>query len=440
MAFQDYVAQQNGGIRGGRAAGPIQPNELQRQAVIDQLGQPSAPVASQPGQSFTSFQRGGQVRQLPGAGAEVTNKLVSTGASAAATAANAANPVSIGTDMLGKKLKPKEEMPTFGGEFGDITDAYGRRFEGAGPGVAGGAVRGAGYGAFAGPIGAGVGAAIGGIVGAATKNATSAFSDFRVEDAADAIDKMYQQAYGRPASEDEIRSALVGQGWDAQGKDRWVGEKNLFSVLGNIKQNGVIEAQQRAALLAQMGGGPEAVAGGPPAGAVREGAPQGSAGPARGILEGFDAGKLADPTHTSPKYVFARIAQQFDQRDPAQRAAMLEALKADPSGYFRNATLTGDILDTGSDDPKFEGITRFDVVRDVDNGGAWQWAPAGGGGGRQASGAASGAGAVDLGAGRGYGNIPDQVSPDVLAQIRAELERIIAGQPSRDALLAQMGA
>lgn len=241
---------------GGTATGqPLDyqsdPAALQRQAVVNQLA-PPASAATQPGQSFSSFNRGGQTTQLPGMGADTTNKLVSTGAGIAATAAGSMNPVSIGTDYLGKKLKPKEEMPTFGGEFGDLTDQYGRRFEGAGPGIKGGAVRGAGYGAFAGPVGAGIGAAAGAIIGAATRNATSAYSDFSSQDAADAVGRAYQQYLGRPASEQEIRDQLVGQGWNPTGGDRWVGEKGLFSVLGSIKNSP--EAQAYAA----RGGQPSA--------------------------------------------------------------------------------------------------------------------------------------------------------------------------------------
>jgi hypothetical protein len=102
----------------------------------------------------------------------------------------------------------------------------------------------------------------------------------------------------------------------------------------------------------------------------------------RGQLIGFDQGKLDDATHQTPKYVFARIAAQYDVKDPAQRQAMLAALKADPSGYFKNASLggsKGDILNTGSTDPKFEGINQFDIIFAAGEGGkGWTWQPLGG--------------------------------------------------------------
>jgi hypothetical protein len=103
----------------------------------------------------------------------------------------------------------------------------------------------------------------------------------------------------------------------------------------------------------------------------------------RGRLEGFDAGKLADLSHRSPKYVFARIASNFNQADPAQRQAMLQMLRMDPSGYFKNATLVGpkgDQLYLGTEiDPKFEGINQFDVGLGAGAGWrGWGWQPSGG--------------------------------------------------------------
>jgi hypothetical protein len=126
-------------------------------------------------------------------------------------------------------------------------------------------------------------------------------------------------------------------------------------------------------------------------------------------LEGFDAGKLADPTHTSPKYVFARIAQQYNIKDPSQREAMLQALRADPSGYFANATLNGDILDVGANpNSAFDGYTQFDVFRDFDNAQGPQaavWQPLGAGGSTQTQGGyAPPAGYID--------NIQDTVKVD----------------------------
>src|SRR5688572_16914510 len=63
----------------GRPLGPLQqapaePPQLQRQAVIDQLGTPPEPMGAQPrpaqptASAGGAFARGGQVKQLPGAG------------------------------------------------------------------------------------------------------------------------------------------------------------------------------------------------------------------------------------------------------------------------------------------------------------------------------------------------------------------------------------
>lgn len=124
-----------------------------------------------------------------------------------------------------------------------------------------------------------------------------------------------------------------------------------------------------------------------------------------GQLSGFDATKLGNADHNTPKYVFARIAQNYDVSDPAQRQAMLEALRADPSGYFANATLGGSkgdkLIIGGALDPKFEGIGSFDVVQAAGEGGRnWQWLPEGQGG-------SAGAGAV--GGGTGFG-VPSYAS------------------------------
>jgi len=94
----------------------------------------------------------------------------------------------------------------------------------------------------------------------------------------------------------------------------------------------------------------------------------------------WDAGKLADLTHRTPKYNFARIASNFDTTDPSQREQMLAMLRADPSGYFKNATLSGDKLVIGGTlDPAFEGISTFDVFGGS-GAGLWSptWQPAGG--------------------------------------------------------------
>lgn len=529
MAFQDYLRNTGGGINPARPGQPppllqqqAPPPDLQRQAVMDQLGTgtPGSASAAKPmGTPSSTFARGGQVRQLPGMGADTTNKLVGAGATAATAAMGAVNPVSMGTDYLGKKLKPKEEMPTFGGEFGQFTDDYGRRFEGTGPGIKGGAVRGAGYGAMAGPIGAGVGALAGAIVGAATKNAPSAFSDFRVEDAAEAIGNAYQHYLGRPASEEEISAQMQAVGWDPTGGDRWMGEKPLNYIFGTLRDSE--EARQRAtrgAVMDQLGAAPgaaeavqgaaegspwkghpgegapdptvpnaglpdfgefegvratfldpatgaligqkpgqTAMGGGPTASASRtspafpgvtpgaervEGsAPAAATNPGTWDTDGYDAPaviaqnvsqkappgwdqeKWNNPDHQTPKYVWGRITQDDNPDDIAQMLAAYPGASFDGKDKITGIPGLGPIdvykgASTGLNEPQWYDITA---------------AEAEGGGGGQSSGPARSL--ADL---QGVA-IPD-IPPSQLEQIRAELERIIAGQPSRDALMAQMGA
>lgn len=470
----------------GRPVAPLTPApetparpDVNRQAVIDQLAPPAAaapPSAVPPGTPASSrFNRGGEVRQLPGMGADMTNRAVGTGATIASTAMGVANPVTIGTNALGNKLKPKEEMPEFGGEFGHLTDSFGRRFEGAGPGVKGGAVRGAGYGAMAGPIGAGVGAAAGAIIGAATKNATSAYSDFRAEDAAQAIGQAYQEFLGRQASDDEIAGHMANVGWDEQGGDRWMGEKPLNFILGQIKNSP--EAQQRAtrgAVVEQLGSGggsvppPDAmksdqtVKGGPapaspaaaggavrdpaaPADAVRmPGAAQAAAAGDPGSWntdgyaapasiaqhfrqqppEGWDEKKWNDQNHQTPKYVWGRITQDDNPNDIEQMLAAYPGATFDGKDKISGIPGLGPIdvyrgASVGQNTPQWHDINAAE-------GGASNAGPAPAGGGA--------AGAVDPGSGA-----PSITDASTLEQIRAELERIIAGQPSRDALLSQLG-
>lgn len=107
----------------------------------------------------------------------------------------------------------------------------------------------------------------------------------------------------------------------------------------------------------------------------------------RGQLQGFDANKMSSG-HISPKYVFAQHAQNYNVTDPASRDALLKALQADPSGYFKNASWGGSNRDRlvvgGELDPKYGGINTFDVIKGASRGGeAWQWGPEaqGGGGG-----------------------------------------------------------
>jgi hypothetical protein len=430
---------------------PVEPErpQLQRQAVIDQLGTQPLPGSQPTASAGGAFARGGQVKQLPGMAGDRAQQVVGLGASAVSSAAGVANPYGMVGSYLGNKLKPKEEMPEFGGEYGDLTDQYGRRFEGAGPGVAGGAAKGAGYGAVAGPMGAAVGAGVGALIGAATKNATSAYSDFRVEDAAQIVRDAYKKYLGREASDDEVMGNLVGQGWDPKDGDRWVGEKGLRgkgAVLDQIRDSPEAQAfRARGSVIDQLGtGGEPTVETSVPAGAERISGSASGAAPAgggRGKLEGF-GGMTADgrsklEASDSPKYQVARVLQNYPSTPEGLRQALPELQKLGLGDVSIGGSKGDKLTFSGQTDPRFNGVTTFDVIRAAGNGGeAWVWQGEGGAAPAAAGGGANAAGSVDLG---NRAPQPDVLDGDTLARLRAELERIMSGQPDRQALLSQMG-
>jgi len=94
------------------------------------------------------------------------------------------------------------------------------------------------------------------------------------------------------------------------------------------------------------------------------------------VLEGFNHEKLANLNHRTPKYIFARVAQQADLagvRDKAGAEAVLRSLLPD----LQTAGL--DVLDVRGDSLKLriEGReTWIDVVRGASSGNpAFQWLP-----------------------------------------------------------------
>lgn len=111
------------------------------------------------------------------------------------------------------------------------------------------------------------------------------------------------------------------------------------------------------------------------------------------MLEGFDLGKLQSG-HDSPKYQFGRVMSQFDPTKGITQE-LLDALNKLGLGTVSGS---GDKLRIGGNvDPRFEGITEFDIARDLGKGG-WQWQgiggpgyqPSGGGGGYTPSAATGG--------------------------------------------------
>lgn len=232
-------------------------------------------------------------------------------------------------------------------------------------------------------------------------------------------------------------------------------------------------ARDRQALLSQMSGaGPNrptsasltggigagmAQAAGSIAGALREkpeapsmaappaesASPYQAKGPAMG-LEGFDTNKLSSG-HVSPKYVFAKHAQGLGVND---RDELLRRLQADESGYFKNAKWggnKGDILEVGGElDPKFEGISKFDVIRAMGEGGkGWQWGDASGGQADGGPAAAVGRAAGMIGAGpSSFQGIQSLVPTDTSAYntLQAKLQELLGGPQAmdREALLRMM--
>jgi hypothetical protein len=105
--------------------------------------------------------------------------------------------------------------------------------------------------------------------------------------------------------------------------------------------------------------GTEASAAAPPAASPRSYQP----------MLGFDYVKLNTPTHTTPKYVFARATQEVDLSwDRASRSEGLQKIAdyVKQNGYA-NATVTGDdTIDFG------DGFGDIDVLT---GDGVWWWGP-----------------------------------------------------------------
>lgn len=249
--------------------------------------------------------------------------------------------------------------------------------------IGGNALSGASMGSMIMP---GVGTAIGAGLGAAYGGIKSLFgmrggqqTDMSAGDYNNAVAAAYRTALGREQTPEEAAQNAFKGG-------KWVNEAQYKNNLGNI-----VNSPEAQAYAARQAAGPQAAPAAAPEAAAVAQAVAGPQGGGKGILEGFNADKLANAQHAlkSPKYAFAAIAQKYDQSDPAQRQAMLAELKQNP--FFKNATLTGnkgDILDVGEGaDEAFKGIRQFDVIRAAGEGGkAWQWGERGGDSGGGAGG------------------------------------------------------
>ena len=94
-----------------------------------------------------------------------------------------------------------------------------------------------------------------------------------------------------------------------------------------------------------------------------------------GLLEGFDPGKLSNPSHLTLKYQVGRILQQYPNTPQGLQDA-LPAIQALVPGV-RITGSSGDKLDFGAyTDAGQNRIGVVDVLRGASLGGlAWQWAP-----------------------------------------------------------------
>jgi hypothetical protein len=415
--------------------------------------------------------------------------------------------IGIGGEILGGLLKPKGQAATES-PYGDLTDQYRRREEGSGEGTLGGAVKWGGRGAQIGSvvpglgtaIGAGLGAIGGGIANAFTKNAKSAYSDFRTEDAVNAIKQMYQTRGGRLPTEQEVESILIGQGMDprsAQTHTGFVGEKGLYSVLNSLDKNFAAERQGLVAnaagggtptppaaptapvarlLGAGAGPGPAAQGGGgtygPPAGAggssgvspstapsqapapapaPPETAPAapGAASPAPALPTNADTDGYAAPQYTAVSASSAPPPGWDSKKwsDPAHQTPkyVVGRIMSQFAPTTENMPKVLAEIEKaypgtrliGKDTIDIPGVGKTDILRGADVGGkGWQWL---GEHAPRGGGSAGGGG----GTGAGYASGGDVAGGDVISQIIASLGGMAGGQggpmTARDALLGQLG-
>lgn len=87
-------------------------------------------------------------------------------------------------------------------------------------------------------------------------------------------------------------------------------------------------------------------------------------------LEGFDAKKLSDPAHTTPKYQIGRTLQNFDPKGGLQQNGLLDALNKLGIGQF---SANSDKLSVAGGDPRFEGMNTWDSIRDQEGNAGWQF-------------------------------------------------------------------
>jgi hypothetical protein len=186
----------------------------------------------------------------------------------------------------------------------EYDDPYTRRMEGS-PSVGGSAAK---YGMAAGSVVPGwghvFGAAAGAIGALFAKNAETAMTDFRIEDAREVIARAHEDAFGRPITPEYLDQIVRGQGWEDG--DRWMGQDSLAYVLDVFAQQA--PGERAAQAQANAAAATAATAGATPAGAT----PGGTGAPGGLPFEGFDFG-AQDAGHeraNSAKYSYAAAVRE----------------------------------------------------------------------------------------------------------------------------------
>lgn len=145
----------------------------------------------------------------------------------------------------------------------------------------------------------------------------------------------------------------------------------------------------------------------------------------RGTLPGWDANKLSDPNHQTPKYVVGRILSNYPDTPDGLKAAVPDIQQAYPG-----STLVGD------DKLNIPGVGTVDVGVSFGSGGGkgWAWQTGDGGGGSKAGGAAGGGMAnpfADL------GGMTNQSTYSKLMQRMGQLSPELTNQSALMSLLTQ---
>lgn len=416
----------------------LDPNAARRKALLGLMGTPDAATASQVLPSSrpapTGLATPGTTRSTAANGAETPDLPDPT---APATPAAAPNPYQspddgrqAGTKILDLYDDPYTRRDTYGGWDPKRSAISSALVSSGNP-----------YAMAAG--------AVGYLDAYLHRKATTAPTDFSVEDASQIIRDAYKDMNGgREISNEELQSALAGQGLTSG--SHWVGQAGLQGVLGHLGENAVASGANVPA-----GGAGAAASSGAPAAATTAGAAPGgplasnpntgvagglgtdisgpsgplgasAGGGVPGNVEGVDAAKWNDPNKHDLKYDALHIianAGSIDAAWPALQQAFPNAQR-----------ISGDVIDFG------DGTGPVDLQRDSENNGGFHWEPVGGASDSAASAAPATASSTTLPALPGAASLAAPLATnDVLQQIMEELRRVQAGEPPRAAMLSQMG-